>query len=458
MGYDDPGGDGESARMNRRILSFGVAATHSSITQLGSFEDPLAISDYDVFVFDPATLATIQPARPTFERRQSELRDLITRKDGIVICLLRTNRNINIHNFGSVSVYGLLETIFSNGINPISTSLRDGAASRWGLTANAKGAMAGYFRVLQDKLHVEAFLEADALFFVPFGGTIFASNSVGYPVAVEFVVGTGRLCFVPSPRDVSGERVGAAIARVVDSHFGGPSEINAPPWVSEVVIPGASVNDERIAELERSRTLVENEISALREQRSELTNYRHLLFGYGKTVLEPVVRRALRLIGFEAPEPAEFRGEWDVELSDPAAGKTAIGEVEGSEGPIDVNKFRQLLNYFQSEVLEDRIHKAILIGNGYRTTEPNAAERQRQFTEHVLRGARQFGFCLLPTSDLFKAVCAVLESPQDAALKVDIRHSILSAIGVWNFAREVVTPSAPVTESAGAGTVPEVAG
>jgi hypothetical protein len=236
---------------------------------------------------------------------------------------------------------------------------------------------------------------------------------------------------------------------VVDAHFGGPAEIDVPAWVTEVSVPGASDNDARITELEGSKTLIESEISALREQSSELSNYRQLLFGYGKTVLEPVVRKALRLVGFEAPEPEEFRGEWDVELREPTSGKTAIGEVEGSEGPIDVEKFRQLLNYFQSEVLEGRPPKAILIGNGYRTSEPNAAARRQQFTEHVLRGAKQFGFCLLPTPDLFNAVCAVLESPQDVALRLEIRNSILSGVGVWSFARTIATPSTSVTQREG---------
>jgi len=438
--------------MKRRILSFGVEATHSSITQLGSFEDPIAISDYDVFVCDPATLSRTQPLRPTFERRQRELRDLVTRKDGIVIFLLRRDRTMTLMNFGAVNVYTLLDSTYPPAVGLLVSSLRDGEASRWGLVPDAKGAMGGYFRVLQDKLHIQTFLESEANFIAGAGGSVFAKNSVGYPIAVEFTVGTGRLCFIPGPRDVSGERVGAAIARIVDSHFGGPAEIDAPAWAAEIVVPGASTNDVRISELEESRARIDREITVLGDQRSELTNYRQLLFGYGKPILEPAVRKALRLIGFEVPEPEEFNGEWDVELRDPTSGKTGIGEIEGSEGPIDVDKFRQLLNYFQSEVLEGRTPKAILIGNGYRTTEPNAAERQQQFTEHVLRGATQFGFCLLPTAALFRALCAVLEAPQDTALKIEIRDSILSTVGVWSFAREVTTESAATGASASSAT------
>jgi len=63
-------------------------------------------------------------------------------------------------------------------------------------------------------------------------------------------------------------------------------------------------------------------------------------------------------------------------------------------------------------------------------------ERQSQFSDHALRGAKKNGFCLLPATELFKAACAVLESPEDEGLKIRVRDSILSTVGVWTFARE----------------------
>jgi hypothetical protein len=95
------------------------------------------------------------------------------------------------------------------------------------------------------------------------------------------------------------------------------------------------------------------------------------------------------------------------------------------------------LDYVQAEVLEGRDHKGILIGNGFRLTPPEATERQSQFSNHALLGARKNQFCLLPTIELFKAVCAVLEHPEDEGLKIQIRDSILATVGVWKFAREM---------------------
>jgi hypothetical protein len=185
--------------------------------------------------------------------------------------------------------------------------------------------------------------------------------------------------------------------------------------------------------------------------RGDLLNYRVLLYGYGKSVLEPAVRSAFRLLGFGVPEPEGYAGEWDVELHEPRSSGTAIGEVEGSTGAVNVDKFRQLLDYVHSEVEQGRDHKGILIGNGYREMAPDATERENQFTEKAVLGARRFGFCLLRTSELFKAVCAVLGSADAEGLKTRIRESILSKVGVWDFASDVAVPSDSAGEAGAIG-------
>ncbi len=110
--------------------------------------------------------------------------------------------------------------------------------------------------------------------------------------------------------------------------------------------------------------------------------------------------------------------------------------MEGSEGAIDVDKYRQLLDYIEAEAQEGRDHKGILVGNGFRLLAPDATERQNQFSEHVQRGASRNQFCLVPTTELFKAVSAVLESPENQALKEAIRESFFATTGLWSFARE----------------------
>lgn len=427
--------------MKKRILNFGVAATHESISPLGSLNDAVSVSDFDAFVFDPLAFQQ-HGALPheTHVRRQIEIRDLLTIKGGIILCLVRPKANIGFTTGGGADTYDVFSMVAPNQLVQIRGSLRAGSGSHVELLPNAKGPSAGYLRVLTGAMRFAGYLETASANLEAVGGTVFAIDSVGHPIAVEFAVGGGRICFLPVADGTPGDRVGSAIARLVGAHYGGPTEIEAPEWSLTIEVPGAAANDARIAELETRKGQMETEIAELKQRRSDVLKYRVLLYGYGKSVLEPVVRSALRLFGFNVPEPEEYAGEWDVELHQASSSETAIAEIEGSTGQVNVDKYRQLLDYVQAEVLEGRDHKGILIGNGNRLSALDAPERQNQFSDHALRGAKKNSFCLLPTTELFKAVCAVLEGPEDEGLKIRIRESLLSSVGVWTFAREVPVP------------------
>jgi hypothetical protein len=305
-------------------------------------------------------------------------------------------------------------------------------------------------QVLKGALHFTAHLDAAESQITSKAGTIFAVNSVGHPIAVEFLVGEG-ICVLPPPDNVPADRMGAAIVKVITAHFSRTTQIDSPVWVDGIVVPGANIHDAEIADLTKRTEELAAQIDTLKEDRKSLWNHLRLLFGYGKSVLEPAVRSALRLFGFAVPEPEGYVGEWDVEMREEHSDRTALGEVEGSEGFIDVDKYRQLLDYIEAEALEGRDHKGILIGNGFRLLAPNAPERQTQFSEHAQRGAARNHFCLLPTTELFKAVCAVLESPEDQALKASIRDSLLTTTGPWAFVRQ--QSAATGTDTAGRGTI-----
>jgi hypothetical protein len=419
--------------MKRRVASFGVGATHDLITHFPEFEDRRSLTDFDAFLIDPYELrAPIM--RRDFERRQIEIRDLINRKSGIVVCVMRPERHVAVADLGNVSCHDVLDRSAPSSVNFIKTRMRAGEGTQWKLNPSGRGVLDAYFGVLREKLHFGTYLEVSDSEVQAATGKVCAVNSVGYPLCIEFAVGPGRLCFVPKPmNDVPTDRFGAAIVRVIEAHFGGPTDIEVPEWVRSVSVPGSDANDCEIANLQIKKDEIESKICELEQERLELLNHRSLLFGYGRTVLEPVVRKSFQGFGFAVSE--EWVGDWDFELEEPVTLRTAIGEVEGSDGPINIDKYRQLLDYFQAEVLEGRSHKGILVGNGYRTKELDAAERQNQFTEHALRGAVQNGFCLLPTTELFKAVCAVLEASakEKEGLKSKIRESILSKAGVWTF-------------------------
>jgi hypothetical protein len=431
--------------VKKRILNFRISGTHSSIVDLPRLNDPRAISDFDAFVFDPNGFVESGGLDlGHFLRRRKELRDLIVLKGGIVICLLRPElrTGVNVPGLGNAGSYDVLDfAMGSNTLQQIQSALRAGQGSRLEIVPGVTGVSMGYFRVLGSCLQFVAYLETDATNLAARAGSVLAVDSVSHPIAVEFTNGAGRVCFLPMPEGAPGDRVGSAIARVVEAHYGGPGDIEEPTWLSTITVPGASTNDAKIAQLEDTRRQIETEISELSRKRTETLNYRMLLYGYGKSVLEPVVCASFRLFGFEVLEPDRYSGEWDVEIHQSDSSVTALGEVEGSQGYVDVDKYRQLLDYIQAEVLEGRDRKGILIGNGFRLVPPDAAERESQFSQHAILGARKNDFCLLPTTELFKAVCAVLDHMADEGLKIQIRDSIFATTGVWKFAHEAAAAS-----------------
>ncbi|MGA8271452.1 MAG: hypothetical protein WB919_07810 [Candidatus Sulfotelmatobacter sp.] len=416
--------------MKLRVLNYRMAATHGSMSSLNSLNDPISISDFDAFVCDLAGLSSDAIAQPAFLRRQGEIRDLVHRKGGIVVCFLRPDEQVAM---GFSNRYGLLSAAAPASAGLVRSTVLYGTGSQVKLVRSARGASAAYFQVLRGALRFEAHLSASEEQVETNRGTIFAVDSAGYPIAVEFAVAEGRICFLPLPDSVPPERTGAAFYKVITAHFNKITEIDAPMWIQDISVPGANAYDGQIAALTKRSEEIAIQIAALNSSRDELQKYVRLLFSYGKAVLEPVVRSALTLLGFAVAEPEEYEGEWDVQAEEPVSGRTALGEVEGSDGPIDVDKYRQLLDYIEAEALEGREHKGILIGNGFRQLPPEATERQNQFTDHAQRGAARNRFCLLPTTELFKAVCAVLESP-DEGFKAAIRDSLLNATGPWSFA------------------------
>jgi len=413
--------------MKLRILNYRVTARHDLIVGLDSIRQAISISDFHALVYDSAgPVSDANYSNLDVQRRQAEVRDLINRKGGIVLFILRPE----------AAKDWLLDLAAPDIANFVRGNVREGTGSQFRILQSVRGVSAGYFQVLGGALHFTAHLEVAESVISLGGGTVLAVDSVGYPIAVEFLKGEGRICLLPPPNNIPADRMGAALVKVITAHFNRTGQVDAPGWAGEITVPGASIHDSQIEELTRRTEELAAQITALKEDREKLLGYVRLLFGYGKAVLEPAVRSAFRLLGFAVPEPEEYEGEWDAELRDTQSGRTALGEIEGSEGVIDVDKYRQLLDYIEAETQEGRSHKGILIGNGFRLLAPDAVERQNQFSEHAQRGAARNQFCLLPTTELFKAVCAVLEAPENEVLKAAIRESLLATTGPWGFARE----------------------
>lgn len=420
--------------MARRILNYGLAATHKRITNLANFADTDVVSNYDAFIFDSEALRKQGAANNhAFERKKSEIGDLVRLKGGLVLSVLRPPMTIGFMYGGEANGLSILEGADLRASSAVRETLRLGTITQWDLLQSAKGPTVEYVRALKGHLRPQAYLAQDTTRVEDYNGTVVAASSVGWPVSAEFHSGTGRICFVPVAEGAPDGQVGAAIARMVEEHFGGLGEIESPAWVDGVPVPGADAHDARIAQLSAEAERLMAEASRFSKERQCLLSFRVLLYGYGDSLLEPVVRRTFREFGFTVLEPDEYEGDWDLDLADDETSRSAVGEVEGSDDAINVRKLRQLLNYVEGEEDAGRKRKGILVGNGYRLKGLDEPERAVQFTERALKEATGFGYCLVPTTELFKAVCAVLRSG-DEGLKKTIRDSILAKVGVWEFA------------------------
>jgi len=90
--------------MKLRIVNYRVSAAHDLISTLASINESVSISDFHAFIYDPAGLHSDNISAVAFKRRQAEIRDLIHRKGGIVVCILRSNEQIgNHHEVGAQS-------------------------------------------------------------------------------------------------------------------------------------------------------------------------------------------------------------------------------------------------------------------------------------------------------------------------------------------------------------------
>jgi hypothetical protein len=444
--------------MKLRILTLGVLATNDRITSILTFEDPISISDFDAFVCDPDAVgayfrgvgkggpidytATInhEMLRDKLNGKRQQVEELLRTKGGVVICYLRdpditlatqVRQNGVIHEsrFGKYFFLDQIEILSSYRI-PF-YSVKGGVGRETKPAPTATSAARHYFRTLSPNLRFHAYFQSD---FKSLGTMAIpiAYDSVQHCTALQVKVGEGRVLFLPVPHDLPSERIGAALVQTVSRILQPEEDIDEPLWSTPIQVPGAEKHDAKIEELRERLKDVKSQLTQLQSSKAEISSYKRLLFGTGKGVLEPVVRSAFRLLGFDVLEPEQYNGEWDVELHD-EGGRTALVEVEGAEASIGVDKYRQLLDYINDEELQGRSHKGILVGNGFRNHPPD--ERGGQFSEPVIRAAHRMSFCLIPTSELFKAVCAILEKPDDDLIRVEIRASIFNTVGAWGFSR-----------------------
>ena len=256
------------------------------------------------------------------------------------------------------------------------------------------------------------------------GARVFARSAGGAAVGVELAVGNGRVAFLPPLRSLGTgtDRYPVAgcildcIRRALSMAAAGPP----PSWASSYALPGLAEREARRQEAEGELAAAEARLTEARAEAETLERYRRLLWQEGKHGLEPVVRDALRLLGFTVTEDLDRPAEavWEEQ--------TLLLEVEGSSEAVDMAPHYRLRRRLD-EALERAAcpHRGLIVVNGYRLRPPE--ERPAQYTDALRVAAESMRYGLITGLQLFQAVEKALE--KDEAAVAAFRERLLSAEG-----------------------------
>jgi hypothetical protein len=421
--------------MRPRILIIGVPHQEldSDLRAVSEGSEAPSLFDYDAVIVDvdsifPSSWRETVPIDLAIQEREEvalQVRSLLDRfskevgllieKGGMLVCLLRPSRRV-LYRVSSVSdpsyqrkqlryyqwipisdlddlvADGSGERIHINDkASPFSEYLRH-ASTRW----------TAYFdnvQKLKDKMRV------------------IAVNDVEKSVALEFRIGNGKVVFLPVNESSA---AGTILAECTRGAIAFEQEADIPSWIHKARVPLEDEILESLTGLEKDMLRVEKERSAKQGEYSERTRIKRLLYEKGEP-LEEVVKEAFQELGFTVVRKGDM--DWVVN-SDTGE---AVLEVTGSDDAIEITKLRQLLDNTITEYGRTQTEKkAILVGNHFARRAPE--DRGAPFTQKVLATAQVYSMCLLPTTELFKALCSIREGKVSACT---VRHRIFNTIGVF---------------------------
>lgn len=365
-------------------------------------------------------------------RRRLETYSLLSKTRGVVVILaVPEGRSLNIYEYDRSimrsrewGIFDFLPEVSGKRIvgNIIDILPREGSTVQ---LKSRRHPVAQYFSAFEGEIKYQCILRIHGQV------EVIAIDKVGEAIAVDCGIEGGRVIFLPPFPDKDARKAGAVMVQVIRRLLGKGIDEKGPDWVTAYPVVRLGNLMPQIEVLERKIRALEGEKVELESEEERLRNFQILLYGQGKYVLEPVVREAFRVLKFDVAEPDTYAEEYDLHLT--CAEGRAIGEIEGvDDGPVDLIKYRQLLDYVNREFTEKNTrYKGILVGNGFRKTDPK--ERRDQFTDAARRGCMSMGFCMITTEQLYYAVNAVLKNPDDESMKARIRKEIVEKVGDWRF-------------------------
>ncbi|MDI6869307.1 MAG: hypothetical protein QMD88_06970 [Coprothermobacterota bacterium] len=421
------------------------------------FESKVSFADYDVVIINPRNIPTkwfdrsekrkdgtytlysgydeglIREILELMERRAEETRLIVEKNHGIVVCFLIEpgmaldwvgyNEKLKSSVTHKIKRYDWL-----SAIQPFKKGFDRYFKKRYGKEIgkiHQGHPFSDFISNLKDYIRYEVVLN-DQIFsdFTDAERYVrpIATNRASELIAFEVSSADGKLIFLPPILiEADPQKVAGTLFNCIKEVMNNPDLGPAPDWLGNYRLPGEDELEKQLREIQEEEEKIKNKKKEINEHRYNLDLLKGLLYGKGKITLEPAVRKAFKIIGFNVLDPDSYEEEYDLYAEE--GDLLIIGEIEGSDNQIDVKKYRQLLDYVDKAVQNGKKCKGLLIGNGCLDKEPNS--RGEQFTKEVINGCRTHGFCRITTFELFKAINKILGTPNNNETKERIKRSII---------------------------------
>jgi hypothetical protein len=232
---------------------------------------------------------------------------------------------------------------------------------------------------------------------------VLARNKVGDVVALEIPFDEGRLILVPPTEGVSPSQEASVLHAVIDQMVDRPAFAALPDWLPGYPLPGEDELRDELTRLDERQTAIAEKLAELRANWDEKTRHKHMLYAKGRFSFLPAVADGFRELGFDVET---VDGTLTLRSQEGDALVVAVA-VDGAK--VELPAYRHLLHSIDQAVTDgDGRMKGILVVSGSRELDPK--RRATQFSEGVLRGCADQGYCILSSFHLFKLVQAALVS------------------------------------------------
>jgi hypothetical protein len=211
------------------------------------------------------------------------------------------------------------------------------------------------------------------------------------------VLYSGDVIWLAPPTEISDRE---AVNLVLQERYGIVFEEALPDWAPLFKLPAELPIEKQIDQINSQLSDLMQALEAQQQRLAHKGRFRKLLYE-GDAALEPVVHEALRELGAQVEEP-ERAGHEDGRATD-ASGRNYMLEVKGRTGTLQLKDVRQLHQWVEDAIHEDDWEsKGLLIANLHREIAPG--HRVDPFPDNCIRAAERYGYCLMTTTQLYRAL------------------------------------------------------